>query len=171
MPKKIPGKTRKRIIRLYDKGSGLSPPEIARRIGVSYSCVYGLTRIRQRINPETGEPFASRREYREYSAKRKINPETGGLYPSRSEYKKHSAMQRRKRPENQALSKLIKKRLNELRKDQSWLAGEMGVTRQAVSLYVRGKSVPKKDLLQKLYSSLDVPYKTLDDLLEDLNNE
>jgi transcriptional regulator with XRE-family HTH domain len=61
--------------------------------------------------------------------------------------------------------------LKNLGKNQSWLAEEIGVTRQSVSLYVKGRSVPKDDLLQKLYSSLDVQYGILDDLLEDFDNE
>jgi len=70
------------------------------------------------------------------------------------------------RPENQALSNLIKKRLRELKKNQSWLAKEIRTSRAAVSLYVTRRTVPSEDTLERLYSSLGVPYKTLDDLLE-----
>ncbi len=146
MPRRIPDEKREEIIRLYDNGGGMSPAEIARQTGVSYSSVYGLTKVRQRVNPETGEPFESKSQYREYTARQRVN-----------------------RPENQGLSDLINRRLKELRRNQAWLAEEMGVTRQAVSLYVKGRSTPTNDLLQRLYSSLDVPYETLDDLLEDLN--
>ena len=59
MTKRIPDESRKEIIRLYDNGSGLTPAEIARQTGVSYSSVYGLTRVRQRDNPETGQPETS----------------------------------------------------------------------------------------------------------------
>ncbi len=76
------------------------------------------------------------------------------------------ARQRQKRPENQALSALIKKRLRELEKNKSWLAGEMGITRQSVSNYINGKLIPKKDSLKLLFSSLGVPYKTIEELLE-----
>ena len=146
MPRRIPDEKREEIIRLYDNGGGMSPAEIARQTGVSYSSVYGLTKVRQRVNPETGEPFESLSQYQEYTARQRVN-----------------------RPENQGLSDLINRRLKELRRNQTWLAEEMGVTRQAVSLYVKGRSTPTNDLLQRLYSSLDVPYETLDDLLEDLN--
>ncbi len=146
MPRRIPDEKREEIIRLYDNGGGMSPAEIARQTGVSYSSVYGLTKVRQRVNPETGEPFESKSQYQEYTARQRVN-----------------------RPENQGLSDLINRRLKELRRNQAWLAEEMGVTRQAVSLYVKGRSTPTNDLLQRLYSSLDVPYETLDDLLEDLN--
>ncbi|MDP6548117.1 MAG: helix-turn-helix transcriptional regulator [Candidatus Woesearchaeota archaeon] len=176
-------------MRLYDYGSGLSPAEIARQTGVSYSSVYGLTRARQRVNPETGRSFESLNQYRDYTARQRVNPETGRSFESLSQYYDHTARrrvnpetgrsfeslsqyrdyttrQRVNRSENQGLSDLIRRKLKELGKNQSWLAEEIGVTRQTVSLYVKGKTVPKDDLLQKLYSSLDVPYGTLDDLLE-----
>ena len=148
MPKRISNETKEEIMKLYDNGSGLSPIEIARQTGVSYPSVYGLTRVRQRVNPETGQPFESRSQYQDYRERQKVN-----------------------RPENQGLGGLIRRRLKNLGKNQSWLAEEIGVTRQSVSLYVKGRSVPKDDLLQKLYSSLDVQYGILDDLLEDFDNE
>ena len=148
MRKRIPERAREEIIRLYDNGSGLSPAEIARQTGVSYSSVYGLTRIRQRVNPETGEPFESRNQYQEYTARQRVN-----------------------RPENQGLSDLIKKRLKELGRNQSWLSREIGVSRQAVSKYVQGKYTPDNGVLEKMYSALEVSYQTLDDLLDDLYDE
>jgi plasmid maintenance system antidote protein VapI len=169
MPRRIPDEKREEIIRLYDNGGGMSPAEIARQTGVSYSSVYGLTKVRQRVNPETGEPFESQSQYQEYTARQRVNPETGEPFESLSQYQEYTARQRVNRPENQGLSDLINRRLKELRRNQAWLAEEMGVTRQAVSLYVKGRSTPTNDLLQRLYSSLDVPYETLDDLLEDLN--
>ncbi len=169
MPRRIPDEKREEIIRLYDNGGGMSPAEIARQTGVSYSSVYGLTKVRQRVNPETGEPFESLNQYQEYTARQRVNPETGEPFESKSQYREYTARQRVNRPENQGLSDLINRRLKELRRNQTWLAEEMGVTRQAVSLYVKGRSTPTNDLLQRLYSSLDVPYETLDDLLEDLN--
>ena len=192
MPRRIPDEKREEIIRLYDNGGGMSPAEIARQTGVSYSSVYGLTKVRQRVNPETGEPFESKSQYQEYTARQRVNPETGEPFESKSQYQEYTARQRVNpetgepfeslsqyqeytarqrvnRPENQGLSDLINRRLKELRRNQAWLAEEMGVTRQAVSLYVKGRSTPTNDLLQRLYSSLDVPYETLDDLLEDLN--
>src|SRR3989344_3468177 len=240
MPKKIPPETKEEIIRLYDNGRGLNPLEIVRQTGVSYSSVYGLTRARQRINPETGQPFESLSQYEEYRARQRINPETRQLFESKSQYDEYRARQKINpetgqhfesksqlldyharqrinpetgqpfeslsqlldyqarqrinpetgqlfeslsqlldyqarqlvdRAENKGLSVLIRTRLKELGKNQSWLAGEMGITHQAVSKYVQGTSVPTRDLLKRLYSSLDVPYETLDDLLEDLDGE
>jgi DNA-binding XRE family transcriptional regulator len=217
MPKRISNETKEEIMKLYDNGSGLSPIEIARQTGVSYPSVYGLTRVRQRVNPETGQPFESQTQYRDYNtrqrvnpetgqpfesltqyqdynarqrvnpetgqpfeslsqyqdynARQRVNPETGQPFESRSQYQDYRERQKVNRPENQGLGGLIRRRLKNLGKNQSWLAEEIGVTRQSVSLYVKGRSVPKDDLLQKLYSSLDVQYGILDDLLEDFDNE
>ena len=126
---------------------------------------------RQRVNPETGLPFESLSQLMDYQARQRVNPETGLPFESLSQYQEYTARQRTNRPENQRLSKLIQKRLKELGKNQSWLAEKMGVTHQTVSLYVKGRSTPTDDLLKRLYSSLDVPYKTLDDLLENSEME
>src|SRR3989339_1839 len=127
--------------------------------------------IRQRTNPETGKLFASQNEYNDYHIRQRTNPKTRKLFESRTEYNDYHERQRTSRPENQELSDLIKKRLKELGRNQSWLAEEIEVTKQRVSQYVQGKSFPKEDVLQKLYSSLEVPYKTLEDFLDDRNTE
>ncbi|MEK6904614.1 MAG: helix-turn-helix transcriptional regulator, partial [Nanoarchaeota archaeon] len=59
-----------------------------------------------------------------------------------------------------------KKRLEETGRNQSWLAGEIEVSRQMVSFYANGKNIPKNDVLKRIFKSLDVPYSTLDDLLD-----
>ncbi|MDP3727934.1 MAG: helix-turn-helix transcriptional regulator, partial [bacterium] len=127
---------------------------------------YNNYHARQRTNPEIGKKFASLTEYQNYHSKQRTNPETGKKFASLTEYQNYHSKQRMKRPENQELSDLVKRRLKELGKNQSWLAEELGISRQVISYYVKGKSIPKGDILEKLYSSLDVPYKTLDDLLE-----
>src|SRR3989339_1380475 len=126
---------------------------------------------RQRTNPETGKLFESLTEYDDYHIRQRTNPKTRKLFASRTEYNDYHERQRTSRPENQELSDLIKKRLKELGRNQSWLAEEIEVTKQRVSQYVQGKSFPKEDVLQKLYSSLEVPYKTLEDFLDDRNTE
>src|SRR3989338_5713636 len=132
---------------------------------------YNDYHIRQRTNPETGKLFESLTEYNDYHIRQRTNPKTRKLFASRTEYNDYHERQRTSRPENQELSDLIKKRLKELGRNQSWLAEEIEVTKQRVSQYVQGKSFPKEDVLQKLYSSLEVPYKTLEDFLDDRNTE
>jgi len=123
-------------------------------------------KARQRTNPETGEPFESRSQYEEYAARQRINPKTGKLFESQSQYIVYKTRQRQKRPEYQRLSDLIKKRLKELGKNQSWLAREMDIAEPTVSSYVQCRNFPREDLRERLYFSLEVPYKTLDDLLD-----
>ncbi|HLD00495.1 MAG TPA: helix-turn-helix domain-containing protein [Candidatus Nanoarchaeia archaeon] len=252
MAPRITEETRAEIRRLYNTGAGLSMTEIANLTGVSYSTAYKLTRLEQRINPETGQQFSSygeyqthlarqrashgehqddlarrkgfsssgehqddlarrkgfssRGEYQTHLAKQKGFSSRGEYqthlakqkgfashgeylddlakqkgFSSRGEYKDdlakrkgfssggeyedHLARQRQERPQNQELSDLIKKRLKELGQNQTWLSQQMGVSRQAVSYYVQGKVIPKGEHLPKLYSALEVPYNTLDDLL------
>src|SRR3989344_1917416 len=206
MAPRITEETRAEIRRLYNTGAGLSMTEIANLTGVSYSTAYKLTRLEQRINPETGQQFSSYGEYQTHLAKQKGFSSRGEYqthlakqkgfashgeylddlakqkgFSSRGEYKDdlakrkgfssggeyedHLARQRQERPQNQELSDLIKKRLKELGQNQTWLSQQMGVSRQAVSYYVQGKVIPKGEHLPKLYSALEVPYNTLDDLL------
>ena len=66
---------------------------------------------------------------------------------------------------------MIDNRLKELGRNQSWLAEQLGVSKQAVSLYVQGKSKPKGEKLDKLFGVLNINNmgrpKILDDLLEE----
>ena len=192
MVRKISDKKTQLIQKLY--GEGLDVAEIARIVNVSYSTAYGYTKLRQRINPETGQAFesisqlmdyqarhrinpetkkafASRSQLMDYRARQRINPETGQAFESRSQYQEHLYKQGQKRLENKKLSSLIKRGLEELKKNQSWLARKMGVSRESASMYTRGKSIPNKERLERLFSALDVPYRTLEDLLEVLLEE
>ena len=192
MVRKISDKKTQLIQKLYDKG--LDVAEIARRVDVSYSTAYGYTKLKQRINPETGQAFESISQlrdyqarhmfnpetgqafesliqYREYRARHMFNPETGQAFESRSQYQEHLYKQGQKRPENKVLGDLIKRRLKELGKNQSWLSWQIGVSKKTASMYTHGKSIPNKERLERLLPALDVPYRTLEDLLEVLLEE
>ncbi|MBS3082118.1 helix-turn-helix transcriptional regulator, partial [Candidatus Pacearchaeota archaeon] len=124
---------------------------------------------RQRTNPETGQPFTSKGEYESYQARQRTNPETGQPFTSLTELKDYQARKARRRKVNRKLEELVSVSLNVLNKDLSWLAKEIGVSRQMTSLYSQGKSIPKPEILSKLFVALDTPFKTLDDLVnEDL---
>jgi len=43
MPKKISKEIQEEITRLYDDGRGMSLMRIARKIGISYNSIYGMT--------------------------------------------------------------------------------------------------------------------------------
>src|SRR3989344_3603754 len=92
MPKRISKEKEQLIEKLF--GEGLIPAEITRRTNVSYGTVCGYTSVRQRINPETGNPFASLTEYYEHLARQRINPKTGERFASLTEYREHLAKQR-----------------------------------------------------------------------------
>ncbi len=189
MARKIPEEVKEEIVRLYDNGNGLNPRQISERIDVSYSTVYKLTRLKERMNPFTLKIFESDKEYKEFFA------HTNG-FKSYKEYENYRARangfrsrasynraiekgrklkiknEKRKQEEEkrkiikQNLGDLILKRLEEFGKTKTWLAKEVGVTREAISKYSRGIYLPgDEDILQNLFSALDVDYKNLDDLL------
>jgi len=149
MPRKIPEEVIALVRELDQKG--ISMRMIAQRTGVSYSTVWVYTKTN----------FESYNAYQEHRAKARGE--------SLEKYKKQLAEERRKRPKNQRLGDLVKKRLKELKKSQAWLGEQLGITKQAVNLYIQGTNFPKDKILSKLYSALEVPYETLDDLLKQIN--
>jgi ribosome-binding protein aMBF1 (putative translation factor) len=266
MPRRIPDEEKRLMGELYAKTQSVA--EVARRTNIPYSTVYGYTRVLERINPETGQPYKSQTELENYRTRQRINPETGQPYKSRIEYLQHSARKRgfaslaecekhrvikkgfastteykkhlaikkgfasrteyeqhlakkkgfaslrdyekhlakkrgfaslrdyekhlviekgfasltkyeqhlakkrQQKPINQELSDLIKVRLSELGdRTQKWLAEQLGITESAVSRYTGGRTTPRKRLQKKLFDALELPYQTLDDLLDDLYAE
>lgn len=175
----LPQKTLNRIQRLRAKGIPLT--EIAKRENVSYSAVYNHTVIKERYgssgkyrnylakknNSASDNPakrrsypsrFASYREYIEYLAKQ-------NGFASAKDYRNYLAEQRKKRPENKIFGALVRKRLKEKGKNYSWLADQVGVTSTTASSYARGISIPRSERSRKVFSVLDLPYKTIDDLV------
>ena len=129
--------------------------QVARSLRVSYTSAWSLTEGRK-------QGFKNRSEYQEDLAVRKG-------FKNRSEYLEDLAEDRKKLKPNKDLSCLIKSRLKELGKNQSWLANELGVTRQAVSLYAHGKIIPNYKILNLVFSALEVSKKpkSLDNLVEE----
>jgi len=155
MPRIIPEGIRKEIRKLYNEG---------------LITQYREHLARQRINPETGNLFKSNTQYLDYLARQRIDPETGELFESRNKYNKYLAMQRKGRRVNIEIRKLIQTGLKELGKTQSWLAIQLDVSRQMISFYGQGISVPKVGRLEKLRSILDPNRRkgeSLDDLVEE----
>ena len=110
------------------------------------------------INPETGKLFESQTDYLEYRARQRTNPETGKSFESLTKLQQYRARQRTNSKKNRELSDLVKKRLEELEQNQSWLAEQLGVSRQAVSLYAQGKSLPKGEKLEQLLKIINLNY-------------
>jgi len=62
--------------------------------GFDYPTGYRDHLARQRINPETGEPFKSDYELQDYRIRQRVNPETGQKFVSMSEYNNYLVKQR-----------------------------------------------------------------------------
>lgn len=90
-------------------------------------------------------------------------------FNSLANYNNHRARERQKKPENIILSYLIIKRLAEKKKSLNWLARQIGITKGAVFRYTTGETTPRKSLQEPLFEALNIPYKSLDDLME--NNQ
>ena len=61
----------------------------------------------------------------------------------------------------------LKEKLKELNKNQSWLARELGVTKESVSKYIRGIYFPKKiEKRKELCRILRIKYSDLEKMLE-----
>lgn len=75
-------------------------------------------------------------------------------FTSRYEYHAHLVDQRKKRIENRAMAEWIRVRLTELGMNQSRLAQGLGVSRQTVSRYARGESIPRGARLERLLEAL-----------------
>lgn len=116
------------------RSEGLTIDEIVRRTGCSISTVYVHTGAAERN-------FASRKDYERFLNER-----------------------RQKRQSNMELSFLIEERLLIIGRSQYWLAGRLGISKSAVTLYAQGKRMPRESIYRKLLNELGVPYIPLDEL-------
>ncbi len=112
----------------------LTIDEIVRRTGCSVSTVYAHTGAAER-------DFASRNDYERFLNER-----------------------RQGRQYNIELSCLIEERLLVIGRSQYWLAGKLGISKSAVTLYVQGKRMPREVMYRKLLNELGLPYISLDEL-------
>ncbi|MBI2577188.1 helix-turn-helix domain-containing protein [Candidatus Woesearchaeota archaeon] len=180
MGRKLSVEKKETIKRLYE--SGLSVADIAKKTGTYYQLVYSHTRLAERgfsspsdyqshlaesrgLSPAGYKEhlakerhFISAREYNAHLARKKG-------YLSLWEYEKHLEGLRQRQPTNKKLRAVVAERLAELGKTQKWLAEKLGIGESAVSRYSSGKTRPRKDLQAKLFKSLELPYKTIDDMV------
>ena len=149
---RITGEQREDAWKRYQSGESIK--DISQSVGVSYISAWFMTEGRRR-------GFGSWNEYQKHLAK-----ERG--FGSLNEYREHLAKERANRNSNKELSYLIKTRLREIGKNQSWLADQIGVSRQAVSFYSQGKLIPKAEVLNRLFEVFGVERKskTLEDIAE-----
>lgn len=181
MPRKTPKETIELIQSLHKEKLPL--PEIAKKVKVPYTTVLTYTRIIER-------GFSSPIKYRNYLAEKngdksfyerqkdladERGDESKREYEKRLaekngkklyEHEKYLAKLRRQRPENQKMSSLIIQGLRETKKTARELAREVGVTGQAIQEHKKGNVLPKENLQEKIFQALNMPYKTLDDVLQ-----
>ena len=164
----------------YNKGLG--PKEIARRTEVSKTTVYFYTHGIERGFKSSGEwneyiarnlGFKCLYEYQKYLAEKRAESYTDylkNLAEKRgtpyNEYLAQLDKERQKRPESKKLSKIIKRNLNKLGKDQRWLARATGISESEISKCANGMRLPKKNLQQRISKALHLPNKTLEELLK-----
>lgn len=84
---------------------------------------------------------------------------------SEKQYKIYREEQKQKRPKNMALSNLIKTRLEEIGKNQYWLSKQINVSRQMISLYCSARRIPKRHILRRIFTVLNVSYRNLEDII------
>jgi DNA-binding XRE family transcriptional regulator len=169
MSRRISEKTKQLIRKLHNEG--LSIPEIARRASVSRPSVWGYSKAIERgfTSYHSYQKYLTeQRGFTSYHSYQKYLTEQRG-FTSYHSYQKYLTEQRQKKSFNKELSNLIIKNLKRLEKNQSWLAKQIGVSREAVSKYTKGKYTPNKEILNKLCSTLKVQYQTLENLLKDIN--
>ncbi len=153
---------------------------LARRQKFSSYSAYLQYLARQKINPATGQSFASRTEYLRHLYRQRgfasdqeymeqIARNKG--FPSLAVYYNSKIRQRQQRWLNRELSDLITTKLKELGRTQHWLAEQLGVDDATVSHYVRRKNLPRQEVQKRLFSVLKVPYQTIDDLMMNLDNK
>lgn len=76
MSTEISNETKQLMNKLDAKG--LPVKEIEKKTGVSYTTAYNYVRLKKRMNPETGEPFESHNQYKEYT-KRERRKKPGNI--------------------------------------------------------------------------------------------
>jgi hypothetical protein len=86
-------------------------------------------------------------------------------YRSLSDYYKKKERKRQRDPRNRIFSYILKQRLDEIGMTNSWLAEQLGITEGAVSRYLHAKTTPRFSRQEEIFRLLDLPYKTIDDVL------
>ena len=138
--------------RLFYKGK--TPKEIARSLKVSPSIVS--------LHIDAwNQGFDNFDEYEECLAEEKG---FNNIY----EYRRHLRRQERaKRSPNKKFRKLIRRTLEREGKTQTDMAREIGVSREMVSQYAQGYSIPRGDKRDKVAEFLGLKRKSLDRLLSE----
>lgn len=102
--------------------------------------------------------FKTYQEYQTHIAKQ-------NGFASYTEYQKYTAGKRQGRKKNKILSSIIKIKLIELDRSQTWLACQIEMNSGTVSRYISGTLFPNRDALIKISNVLELSKKTLEELI------
>ncbi|MBW2981607.1 helix-turn-helix domain-containing protein [Candidatus Woesearchaeota archaeon] len=128
----------------YDKGE-LTTREIAEIVGVSTPTARGyLSRIARGLSID---------DY--------LKPANGHY-----EQERQNSTYRRLNPKNRCVSDLIVKGLEELDITSSELARRVNISKQRMSYYATGKTMPPQDVFKKICQEFGIPYENLDQPLK-----
>src|SRR3989338_1334695 len=167
---KIPEDTISLIRQLYSEG--IPVLKIARRANVSYPTAYCHTRAVER-------GFNSRKEYEDYLARQRgFKSKSQYMTMRKREQRKENSQTRNlimlkwreevkafREKRNKELSDFLNKGLNDMDINKTRLASRVGVTKQAISVYSRGRSFPSEDILKNICNALGAGQETLEVLL------
>jgi len=178
--KRINSYSRQQVRALYDTGH--TPQDIAEVVDVSLLGIQSDIEAYEAGYDSIGamrNVWAQERGHKSYHAYQMAILEAKKIDPL--QYRKKRAkknghgsfgsylkkLQRRSQlqPQNQSLRLLLKRRLEDMGRSQTWLSGQIDVTRNAISLYAQGKHFPREYILLKIFSTLKVEYKTIGDLV------
>jgi len=116
------------------------------------------------------ERKASDRKYYESHRKERIAYSKNYRRTHRKEREKYARKNMRKLKKNPPYKKAgnyLREKLEELDKSQSWLALQLGVSREAVSEYLKGVYFPREERRRRLYKALEIKKSDLENLIEE----
>ena len=159
MQKKITEETKVSIKQYYNQG--LSLAEVARRTKVPRTTVYNYTR---------GLEKAQSLGYDTYTAYRNhVIREKG--YASWRAYMRGLESQHQQQQLYQESARMIMQALRRMNKTQKWLAEQLRVNKNAVTLYVQGKTLPNKEHRKKLCDVLQLDENRLENIVNNCVTE
>lgn len=164
MRNRLSKETIQKLRMLYEEH--LTPADISRKMRIPYSTAYLYTQVFYKNLKSPGEyqVWCARRkgfsypEYRDYLAR-------GKGFATYFKQRDYLFERNQKKGANRRLSNILKQSLKE-RGRQAWLAREVNIHEKEVFLYKNGSKIPNKELLGQIFNALNLPYKTLDDILQ-----
>ena len=134
MVQQIIKKQKDKISKLY--AEGLNAAEISRKLNIHYYIAYEHTHLADRN-------FNSKKDYESCMIRKRG-------YKSLHDYRKDLFEKRQVAYREIGFGDIVGKKLEALEKNQSWLAEQLGVSRQMASFIVNNKAFPSIETLTKI---------------------